>query len=251
MAGASPQRPRGASMRRIGRRKGCNRIASMAGESKNWKKKSRPAPEVAVTASSLDKIRVACWTTMGRDWLAVLLVLLHGAQAFHVPAAVQSRWRHQVGGPVASRGRVRLGLRPLRMMSGMSFVPDKKAMEENFAKTPDHIVLRDPVELLDPSTKEKATVHSSGACVTSYVTGAGYDVLFRRPDAVFDGSKPISGGVPLCWPQFGPGDIQQHGFARNLKWECVDVREENGMSMKQGTQRHLRACTPCNRDRTY
>ena len=220
-----------------------------AGESK---KEIQASPEVAVTASSKISSRVACWTTMGRDWLVVLLVLLlHGAQAFHVPAVVQSRWRHQVGGPVASRGRVRLGLRPLRMMSGMSFVPDKKAMEDNFAKTPDHIVLRDPVELLDPSTKEKATVHSSGACVTSYVTGAGYDVLFRRPDAVFDGSKPISGGVPLCWPQFGPGDIQQHGFARNLKWECVDVREENGMSMKQGTQRHLRACTPCNRVRTY
>ena len=237
-------------MRRIpaGGRLGRSPRFAAGGESK---KEIRPArPEVAVTASS--KIRVACWTTMGRDWLAVLLVLLlHGAQAFHVPAAVQSRWRHQVGGPVASRGRVRLGLRPLRMMSGMSFVPDKKAMEDNFAKTPDHIVLRDPVELLDPSTKEKATVHSSGACVTSYVTGAGYDVLFRRPDAVFDGSKPISGGVPLCWPQFGPGDIQQHGFARNLKWECVDVREENGMSMKQGTQRHLRACTPCNRVRTY
>jgi len=43
---------------------------------------------------------------------------------------------------------------------------------------------------------------------------------------VFDGSKPIYGGVPICWPQFGPGDIQQHGFARNLKWECVDVNSE-------------------------
>lgn len=29
-----------------------------------------------------------------------------------------------------------------------------------------------------------------------------------------DGSKPISGGVPHCFPQFGPGEIQQHGFLR-------------------------------------
>ncbi len=46
-----------------------------------------------------------------------------------------------------------------------------------------------------------------------------------RPDAVFDKSKPISGGVPHCFPQFGPGEMQQHGFARNLDWE---VRGEWG-----------------------
>ena len=44
-------------------------------------------------------------------------------------------------------------------------------------------------------------------------------MLYIRPDAVFDKSKPISGGVPLCFPQFGPGVMQQHGFARNLEWE--------------------------------
>jgi glucose-6-phosphate 1-epimerase len=45
----------------------------------------------------------------------------------------------------------------------------------------------------------------------------------RSPDAKLDGSKPISGGVPHCFPQFGPGKIQQHGFARNLVW---DVRSK-------------------------
>ena len=42
-----------------------------------------------------------------------------------------------------------------------------------------------------------------------------------RPDAKFDKSKPISGGIPHCWPQFGPGAIQLHGFARNLQWELT------------------------------
>jgi Aldose 1-epimerase len=37
----------------------------------------------------------------------------------------------------------------------------------------------------------------------------GYDSLFVRPDAKLDGSKPISGGLPHCFPQFGPGKIQQ------------------------------------------
>jgi len=34
---------------------------------------------------------------------------------------------------------------------------------------------------------------------------------------------PISGGLSHCWPQFGPGDIQQHGFARNVDWEVKSL----------------------------
>jgi glucose-6-phosphate 1-epimerase len=42
-------------------------------------------------------------------------------------------------------------------------------------------------------------------------------------DAKLDKSKPISGGLSHCWPQFGPGDIQQHGFARNVDWDVESV----------------------------
>lgn len=36
-----------------------------------------------------------------------------------------------------------------------------------------------------------------------------------------DGSKPIRGGIPLVFPQFGTGPIMagQHGFARTLPWD--------------------------------
>lgn len=66
-----------------------------------------------------------------------------------------------------------------------------------------------------------AEVFTLGATVTSFKAPS--EVLFVRPDAKFDGSKPISGGLPFCWPQFGPGDIQQHGFARNCDWSIADV----------------------------
>ncbi|KAJ9513908.1 hypothetical protein QJQ45_020994, partial [Haematococcus lacustris] len=52
---------------------------------------------------------------------------------------------------------------------------------------------------------------------------SGDEVLYVRPDAVFDKSKPISGGIPHCFPQFGPGPMQQHGFARNLDWELTST----------------------------
>ena len=70
-----------------------------------------------------------------------------------------------------------------------------------------------------------ATVYKFGACVTSYKKGD-TDYLMVRPDAKMDGSKPISGGIPHCFPQFGPGAIQQHGFARNLDWDVLEQSDE-------------------------
>jgi len=61
-------------------------------------------------------------------------------------------------------------------------------------------------------------IYAFGAVITSYVKD-GTDVLAVRPDSKLDGSKPISGGIPFCWPQFGPGALQQHGFARNVEWK--------------------------------
>jgi len=77
---------------------------------------------------------------------------------------------------------------------------------------------------------DEATVYPYGACVTSYKTD-GTEWLAVRPDAKLDGSKPISGGLPFCWPQFGPGEIQQHGFARNLTWRLLEDSSELGAAV--------------------
>nr|WP_253910213.1 D-hexose-6-phosphate mutarotase [Vibrio aestuarianus] len=46
------------------------------------------------------------------------------------------------------------------------------------------------------------------------------DVIWLGEKAVFDKSKPIRGGVPLCFPWFGnAGGSQTHGFARNVDWK--------------------------------
>jgi len=63
--------------------------------------------------------------------------------------------------------------------------------------------------------------------VTSYKTD-GTEWIAVRPDAKLDGSKPISGGLPFCFPQFGPGEIQQHGFARNMEWKLLEEPSEAG-----------------------
>lgn len=71
---------------------------------------------------------------------------------------------------------------------------------------------------------DTSEIYLLGGVVTSYVSG-GRDCIAVRPDAKMDGSKPISGGLSHCWPQFGPGAIQQHGFARNVNWSVKTMTE--------------------------
>ena len=66
-------------------------------------------------------------------------------------------------------------------------------------------------------------IYLFGATVASFTQPSGDDVLYVRPDAKFDKTKGISGGIPHCFPQFGPGPIQQHGFARNCDWEIMST----------------------------
>jgi len=66
-------------------------------------------------------------------------------------------------------------------------------------------------------------IYLFGGDVTSYIDAEGVEYIAVRPDAKMDGSKPISGGLSHCFPQFGPGEIQQHGFARNLNWEVKSM----------------------------
>ncbi|XAR73855.1 Glucose-6-phosphate 1-epimerase [Bertholletia excelsa] len=73
----------------------------------------------------------------------------------------------------------------------------------------------------------EAELYLFGGCITSWKV-SNKDLLFVRPDAVFNGQKPISGGIPHCFPQFGPGPMQQHGFARNMNWSFVDSKDVEG-----------------------
>ncbi|KAL1217025.1 putative glucose-6-phosphate 1-epimerase [Cardamine amara subsp. amara] len=79
-----------------------------------------------------------------------------------------------------------------------------------------------PKLVLTSPQNSEAEIYLFGGCITSWKLASGKDLLFVRPDAVFNKIKPISGGIPHCFPQFGPGQIQQHGFGRNMDWSVVD-----------------------------
>ncbi|KAF7828875.1 putative glucose-6-phosphate 1-epimerase [Senna tora] len=85
-----------------------------------------------------------------------------------------------------------------------------------------------PKVVLTSSGGSEAEIYLYGGCITSWKVANGKDLLFVRPDAVFNKKKPISGGVPHCFPQFGPGAMQQHGFARNMDWSVVESENVEG-----------------------
>ena len=58
-----------------------------------------------------------------------------------------------------------------------------------------------PTVVLTSSCGASAEVILFGGAVTSWKQASGDEVLYIRPDAVFDKSKPVSGGIPHCFPQ--------------------------------------------------
>nr|CAD7423674.1 unnamed protein product [Timema monikensis] len=51
-------------------------------------------------------------------------------------------------------------------------------------------------------------------------------VISCHKQAVFDGKKPIRGGIPFVFPQFGPWSFgPSHGFARIIRWNLEKAPE--------------------------
>lgn len=66
-----------------------------------------------------------------------------------------------------------------------------------------------------------------GAHVTSFRPHKSMDLLWMSPESSFEVGKPIRGGIPVCFPWFGPHKTDpekpQHGFARLMYWSVVET----------------------------
>lgn len=74
-----------------------------------------------------------------------------------------------------------------------------------------------------------AKVSLYGGHVLSYVPKGQKDVLFVSEKSLFEPGKPIRGGIPVCWPWFGPSadkTLPIHGFARLAQWNLVSSEEK-------------------------
>mmetsp|Transcript_835 Transcript_835/g.1911 ORF Transcript_835/g.1911 Transcript_835/m.1911 type:complete len:301 (-) Transcript_835:347-1249(-) len=69
-----------------------------------------------------------------------------------------------------------------------------------------------------------------GGTLYSYKDANGEERIFTSAETNTDRSKPIRGGIPLVFPQFGEGELVKHGFARVSEWVVEDTpTEEDGV----------------------
>jgi len=66
-----------------------------------------------------------------------------------------------------------------------------------------------------------------GAHVTCFRPQNAMDILWLSPESSFEVGKPIRGGIPVCFPWFGPHQTDpekpQHGFGRLMYWDVVET----------------------------
>ncbi|MEI7968388.1 MAG: D-hexose-6-phosphate mutarotase [Betaproteobacteria bacterium] len=87
------------------------------------------------------------------------------------------------------------------------------------------------LRLTEPSGGS-AVITDFGAQVVSWMPEPGDERLYLSEAAVFDGSLPIRGGIPVIFPQFGTlGTGRRHGFARTANWGRTANRAEPEFAM--------------------
>jgi glucose-6-phosphate 1-epimerase len=82
----------------------------------------------------------------------------------------------------------------------------------------------------------RAEVYMQGAHVASWRTPSGDEILFLSEHSAWEPGREIRGGIPVIFPQFGPGPLPQHGFARTEEWTL----EQSGVDGEGGVFAVLR-----------
>lgn len=82
------------------------------------------------------------------------------------------------------------------------------------------------------NTQATATLALQGAQLLTWAPRDQPAVVWQSPDARFIAGKSVRGGVPVCWPWFGPhatdAGLPAHGIARNIPWEVLGTgKREN------------------------
>lgn len=80
-----------------------------------------------------------------------------------------------------------------------------------------------------------------GAHITAWQPQGQSPVLFMSESSRFESGKPIRGGVPICFPWFGPNaddpDAPAHGTARLRSWEVTRTASDDaGVTVEMTTR---------------
>ena len=124
---------------------------------------------------------------------------------------------------------------------------DIDQLNEEFAhKSPhSHLCFKDPdgeyplIEIQTPQAN--AIIALQGAHLLSFKPkdeegNVQEDIIWLSEDAKFKPGKSVRGGIPICWPWFGPhesdSDLPAHGFARTTPWQLLCVEELDNQNIR-------------------
>ena len=75
------------------------------------------------------------------------------------------------------------------------------------------------------NAQARAVIALQGAQLLNWAPHGTPPVVWESPAAKYSASKSVRGGVPVCWPWFGPHATEPafpaHGFARTLAWDVI------------------------------
>ena len=78
--------------------------------------------------------------------------------------------------------------------------------------------------------KVRAAVTLQGGQLIAWQPSGEKPVIWLSEKTAWTPGKAIRGGVPICWPWFGPAGEPAHGFARSLPWS-LSAHDENEESV--------------------
>jgi glucose-6-phosphate 1-epimerase len=85
--------------------------------------------------------------------------------------------------------------------------------------------------ILISNAQSVGELYLHGAHMTRWQPRDSEPVLWLSDSAMFAAAKAIRGGVPLCWPWFGPhptdANAKAHGFARLNEWRVGGVSHQH------------------------
>lgn len=112
-------------------------------------------------------------------------------------------------------------------------------LQQRFSHPNIRFYQRDQLLMIELTNQHgQVTLTTHGATVLSYIPTGGEDVLWVSDTAIYDGSKPVRGGIPVCWPWFGAYDANKmgahptdtnkkaHGFARYELWDVENITHQ-------------------------
>jgi D-hexose-6-phosphate mutarotase len=115
------------------------------------------------------------------------------------------------------------------------YTPDIKQLNKKFALQHGNNYLRfkagkGGIAVAEISNNQASAIISmQGAHLLSWIPRGEEDAIWLSEEARFAPGKSIRGGIPICWPWFGPhssnASYPAQGFARTTNWEVISTEE--------------------------